>query len=124
MASIFDRIRQKAQQAIQSWQDRPSNQIFNTAKNAVTDYFKPSPNGVRTRDIVRELPGATAEVGRDYFVRPVAQSIASLGLTAREKMGGSGTTTPEEIAQGLPNKPVRDFLFGDQLPSSLQEQTR
>lgn len=52
---IFERLRTKAQNLVQG----------------VSDYFAPSSQGVRVRDVVREIPGATANVlggiGRNIY---------------------------------------------------------
>jgi hypothetical protein len=115
---------QMVNSAIQSWQNRPSNQIANSMYKSVNDFFQPSPNGVRTRDIVRELPRAAGDVAVDSFVRPTTRAMANVGLSIRELLGGSGQASPDELAMALPNKGVRDFIFGDKPLSSIQSQKR
>lgn len=145
MASIFDRLRAKASQAIQgvgNFVDRDQSmggvqlakgglgnrvrQAFQpVAPKESANYFDNIPgSGIRARDFVRELPGAAHQVVRDYFVQPVPRAITSLSSTVGQAIGADdGITTPEEIAQGVPNKEVRDYLYGEEPVLSLQRQT-
>ena len=131
MASIFDRIRQKAQAAITGVgnfldQDKSMQGIQAVQGglgNRVQKFFAPTPE-VRPRDIVRELPGATAQVARDSFVRPIFRGIQSLTSTAQQGLGlGDGITTPEQIQQAMPNDTARNIMYGDEPILSLQRQT-
>jgi len=49
------------------------------AVKTMSDYFAPSPNGVRVRDVLREVPGATAGVAKD-----IARGAATFALSAGE----------------------------------------
>lgn len=98
--------------------------FFGKAKTGIQNFFAPSPDGVRARDVVREIPGAAYQVGTQYFTQPVARGIQTLVNTTERAIGaGDGVTTPQEIAQAVPNKTARDIIYGDQPITSLQEIT-
>lgn len=52
-------------------------------RTKIADYFAPTPE-VRTRDIIREIPGATAQVGQD-----ILQSISRNIVSGMKTLGGS-----------------------------------
>lgn len=72
--SIFDFIAEKI---------KPKPTIgtagFSSLFDAIGNYFAPSPNGVRARDVIREIPGATANIGKE-----IAKGVARVGVSAGE----------------------------------------
>lgn len=80
-------------------------------KKTIGDFFAPVPNQVRTRDFVRELPGATEKVG---------ESILNFGkdvLRAAPRAAASATLSVEKQKEFVPGTGVaprfEKFLFGD-----------
>lgn len=59
---------------------------------AIKDYFEPAPE-VRARDIVRELPGAAAEVGHS-ILQGISRNLASAAKTFSGSYGPSQAKTP------------------------------
>ncbi len=122
-----------AQASAQLASPRPAGGgIFNKAKTAWTNFWKPSAEGVRVRDVVREIPGAAVQVAdtiadytyRPIVTRPTVQAIlsatdqAQLKPIAGENKGVVINTLP------APKDLAGRILLGDQEIKSYQQQTR
>jgi len=73
--------------------------IFDTIVKPVEDYFAPTPD-VRARDVIRELPGAAAQMTGDILRAPL-RALASV----------SGTGTNKVYT---PTTPGEKFVYGDE----------
>ena len=108
------------------------NSAVSNVSNAWNNYWKPTPE-VRTRDIVRELPQATVDVGkaignfglnaaRSTLTRLPAQAVMSVADDINSKL-------PPQIQNKYPTTiqakdPLGRVLFGDEPLKSYQQQAR
>lgn len=95
--------------------------LANTIANAWNNYWQPSAQGVRPRDVVRELPGATNQTFRDYLVQPTVRAFGSIGESINQAVGGSnGEVSPERMKEAIPNDALRTYLYGNEPVESMQ----
>jgi len=147
MASIFDRIRAKAQQAftgIGNSIDRDQSMggvqlakgglgnrigqaVGNVARSVSNTPLVNQPNAdVINYPIKAPTIGDAGRFVRDNIIRPAPRAIETLTSSVGQAIGASnGVTSPEQIASGMPYKPARDFFYGENPEPilSLQNQT-
>lgn len=92
---------------------RPPQTVLNPINQAQAswqNFWQPSPNGVRIRDVVREFPGQAGVMLKDIG-QGVARNFANAGLTVArqvDKLAGDGT---------MPDRyPVQDLITKDSNP--------
>jgi hypothetical protein len=112
----------------------PIGKIGNAISTSWNNFWQPSAEGVRIRDFIRELPGASLQVGKNVgnfaldvgrgaVTRPAAQAVLSVsdlsGLRANLGKGEKLDTivVPENDMLGR-------ALFGDKPLESYQKQTK
>lgn len=74
----------------------------------IQDFFKPTPDKVRTRDFVRELPEATFNVAKE-----IAQGTArSFDFAGRKLINTLGDFPEYENIKDQPDNPTTNIIFG------------
>lgn len=124
----------KAAPIPQSEPVNPVGKIGNAIKTSWTNFWQPSAEGVRVRDFVRELPGASlqvgkgignfaVDVGRGMVTRPAAQAVLSVSDAAGQRANlGKGEKLDTIVVPE--NDLFGRVMFGDKPLESYQKQTR
>lgn len=107
----------------------PKPGLIEKAATGIKNFFAPSPNGVRVRDIVRELPGAAVQVAdkvADFTVRPiVTRPAAQVPLSISDHLDLKENRDKGKEINTIPVKGiVPRVLFGKDDLKSYQQQTR
>jgi len=106
-------------------------QGVDSASQAWQKFWQPSPDGVRTRDFLRELPSATAKVGDtvlDWTVRPIITRPVGKTITSLAENAGlapiAGPNKGKVITQLDTNNRAGRLIFGKDPVKSYQQETR
>jgi len=80
--------------------------------NSIANFFKPSAEGVRVRDVVREVPGATKEIGKTIFsdvARFTFSGLTGLGQGALYLSGDKTAVTPPQPLNIPGFEPIKSY---------------